>query len=146
MNNKLPQIHLIYNRKGKASPTQKAVVEIRVTHNYRQKYISTGVWLYPHQWDHGSIVNCENIIEISQILDKMLSDIRQAIFLMMKEGNLDIRRLSDKLEDKKEMTFLEFCHQRAIVRKYSKEKDTQKRYDRFLKYFSEWGRIKSFSD
>ena len=35
MNNKYPQIHLIYNRYGNASPTKKAVAEIRVTHNYK---------------------------------------------------------------------------------------------------------------
>ena len=37
MNNKLPQIHLIYNRYKKASTIKKAVVEIRVTYNYQQK-------------------------------------------------------------------------------------------------------------
>ena len=46
MNNKLPQIHLIYNRYKKATPDKPAVVEIRITHNYKQKYISTGVMLY----------------------------------------------------------------------------------------------------
>ena len=61
MNNKFPQIHLIYNRYKKASPTQKAVVEIRVTYNYQQKYITTGIWLYPNQWKNGMIVNCDNI-------------------------------------------------------------------------------------
>ena len=57
MNNKFPQIHLIYNRYKKASADKQAVVEIRVTHNYQQKYISTGVWLYPYQWDKGKIIN-----------------------------------------------------------------------------------------
>ena len=37
MNNKFPQIHLIYNRYKKASTIKKAVVEIRVTYNYQQK-------------------------------------------------------------------------------------------------------------
>lgn len=69
MNNKFPQIHLIYNRYKKASAETKAVVEIRVTYDRKQKYFSTGVWLYPNQWKNGKITNCDNLYEISQILD-----------------------------------------------------------------------------
>ena len=43
---KAPQINLIYNRRKTDSPTRKAAVEVRITHNYKQKYISTGVMLY----------------------------------------------------------------------------------------------------
>lgn len=148
MNNKLPQIHLIYNRYRKASPTQKAVVEIRITYNRQQKYMSTGVWLYPHQWKNGKIVNCNDIVYISKVLDSLVTRVRNVILDMMQEGNIDIFSIPRILETTgmEETGFIDFCRQRAAIRKYGKEKDTQKRYDRFLRLFSQWGKITAFSD
>ncbi len=64
----------------------------------------------------------------------MLSNVRQIIFDMMNEGNIDIVAIPSRLEkkEKENLTFLQFCKQRATVRKYGKEKDTQERYDRFI--------------
>ena len=90
MNNKFPQIHLIYNRYKKADSETKAVVEIRVTYDRKQKYISTGIWLYPNQWKNGKIMNCNNLYEISQILDKLISNVRQVLIDMLNEGDIDL--------------------------------------------------------
>lgn len=146
MENKLPNIQLIYNRYKKASKTKKAVVEVRITHNYKQKYISTGVWLYPNQWKNGKITNCEDILEISKTLEKVVSSIRQVIFEMLQEGKIDLFSIPERLKQKglKQRTFIEYCQERAAIRKYGKGRDTQERYDRFLRLFSKWGRIQSF--
>lgn len=148
MDNKFPQIHIVFDRRKLATPTRQGSVEIRVTHNYKQKWISTGIRLYSTQWDHGKIVNCENINQISKVLEKLVGDIREVILDMIDEGTLDIYAITDRINKKhlESMTFLEFCTKRASIRKYGKKKDTQERYDRFLKRFSEYGRIKSFSD
>lgn len=148
MNNRFPKIHLIYDRYKKAGPTRKAAVEIVVSYNYSQKYISTGVWLYPNQWDKGNIVNCEDVMQISSALDTLMSNVRQVLLEMIQEGNIDLGLIQERLDRKKQekMTFLDFCKQRAVIRKYGKEKDTQERYDRFLRMFSRWGKIKSFED
>ena len=68
MNNKVPQINVVFDRRKKASLTKKASVELRITHNYKQKWISTGIMLYSNQWKDGKIVNCPNILEISHAL------------------------------------------------------------------------------
>lgn len=148
MNNKFPQIHLIYNRYKKASDTQKAVVEIRVTYNYQQKYISTGIWLYPNQWNKGKIANCDNIMQISQTLDSLVSNVKQVLLEMLVEGEINLHSIQDRLNRKalEKMTFIDFCKQRAAIRKYGKEKDSQERYDRFIRLFSAWGKIKGFDD
>lgn len=147
MNNTFPQIHLVYNRYKKASNTQKAVVEIRVTHNYQQKYISTGIWLYPNQWKDGLIVNCDDIVQVSQTLDSLVSSVKQVLLEMLDEGCVDLRLLQERLNRKEleKITFIDFCKQRASIRMYGKKKDTQDRYERFLRLFSEWGKIKTFS-
>lgn len=148
MNNKVPQIHLIYNRYKKATPTNKAVVEIVVSHNYKQKYISTGVYLYPNQWKNGKITNCDNLIQISQILEKQVSNVRQAIFDMIQENNIDIFSIQERINrmELQKIGFIDFCNQRAEIRKYGKQKDTQERYNRFIRLFSGWGKIRTFSD
>ena len=148
MNNKFPQIHLIYNRYKKANAETKAMVEIRVTHDRKQKYISTGIGLYPNQWKNGKIVNCENIYEISQILDKLVSNVRDVLIDMLQEGNIDLGQIQERLRrmEFEKISFIDFCNQRAEIRKYGKRKDTQERYERFLRFFLQWGKIKLFSD
>lgn len=148
MNNKLPQIKFIFDRYKKATLTDKASLEIRIYHNYKQKYISTGVMLYSNQWKDGNIVNCPDTLQISQALDKMIKDIRQVIITMMEEGYIDIYAIPDRLEKSKnkDLSFLDYCKMRATIRKYGKAKDTQQRYGRFLRLFEAWGKIKYFSD
>ena len=148
MNNSVPKITFIYNRYKTATSSKPAVVEMRITYNYKQKYFSTGIMLYPNQWKNGKIVNCPDIVQISQTLDKMLTDVRQIIYDMMNEGNIDIFAIPEKLKalHSDKIKFLDYCDQRAEIRKYSKKKDSQERYDRFIRLFKEWGKIKDFED
>ncbi len=148
MNNSVPKITFIYNRYKTATSSKPAVVEMRITYNYKQKYFSTGIMLYPNQWKNGKIVNCPDIVQISQTLDKMLTNVRQIIYDMMNEGNIDIFAIPDKLKalHSDKIKFLDYCYQRAEVRKYGKKKDSQERYDRFMRLFKKWGKIKDFED
>lgn len=148
MNNSVPKITFIYNRYKTATSSKPAVVEMRITYNYKQKYFSTGIMLYPNQWKNGKIVNCPDIVQISQTLDKMLTDVRQIIYDMMNEGNIDIFAIPDKLKalHSDKIKFLDYCDQRAEIRKYGKKKDSQERYDRFMRLFKAWGKIKNFED
>lgn len=148
MNNKLPQVTFVYNRHRNATPAKKASVEIRITHNYKQKYISTGVMLYPHQWRNDKIDNCPDIMQISKMLEKKLHDVRQAICDMISEGHMDISSIPERIGrlGTSHLTFLDFCKQRAEIRKYGKRADTQERYNRFIRLFTDWGGISEFRD
>ena len=148
MSTRLPQINFVFDRYKKASLTVKAAVEIRVSYNYKQKYISTGVMLYANQWKNGHIVNVKDAVVISQSLEALLTKVRQILFDMIQENNIDIFAISDKLKEMqgKQMSFLGYCKQRAVIKKYGKAKDSQKRYDRFIKLFTRWGKIKKFED
>lgn len=148
MNSKSPQVSFVFDRRKKATTSVKASVEIRITHNYKQKFISTGVRLYSNQWKNGKIVNCPDIIQISQTLGKLLVNIRQILFLMMQQESVDITLIPEKLKEleNKKISFIEFCKQRAAVRMYGKKKDTQERYTRFIRLFTEYGKIQRFED
>ena len=148
MSTKYPQVSFIYDRYKKASSTRKASVEMRIAYNYRQKYISTGIRLYPNQWKNGKIVNCSDILQISQVLDNMLTNVRQIIMEMLQQGEINISVIPDKLKELSvpRSDFYDFCNQRAEIRKYGKRKDTQERYNRFFRLFKTWGRIREFKD
>lgn len=147
MTNKQPKLSIVFDRRKVASISKKGALEIRIAHNYKQKYISTGIMLYSNQWKRGKIVNCPDMYQISCILDKMIANIRQTIMDMMAAGNIDINAVPEKLSSKeKPLTFIDFCIHRASIRKFGKEKDTQERYDRFIRLFTSWGKIQSFED
>lgn len=148
MINKVPQVTYIYDRYKKASPTKKAAIEMRITYDKKQKYISTGISVYPSQWKNGKIINTNVALQLNSVLDKMLIDVNQIIYEMINENNIDIFSIPSRLRQKKNtnITFTSFCEQRVAIRKYGKAEDTKARYDRFIDAFKEWGKITSFSD
>ena len=148
MTNNFPQIALVYNRRHKASSKTKATLEVRIAHAYKQKYISTGIQLYPNQWKKGRVTNCPDALQLNQVIDKLLADIRQVILDMIENNSIDIFAIPTKLKSLKEerISFIDYCNRRATVRKYGKSKDTQTRYERFIRLFAEWGKIVHFED
>ena len=86
----LPKITFIYNRYKTATKTKPAVVEMRISYNYKQKYLSTGIMLLPHQWKNGIITNVPDALQLSQTLDKMLTEVRQVLYDMLNAGKVDL--------------------------------------------------------
>lgn len=148
MNNKLPQITYVYNRYKTASPTKPAMLEMRILYNKKQKYISTGIKLYPNQWKNGIIINHEDALVLCEILNKLTSNVRQVLHQMINENNIDIFQIPYRLEQLKinSISFLDYCKQRVEIRQFGKTKDSKERYNRFIRLFNEWGGIKDFND
>ena len=136
MINKQPQITFVFNRRKNASLTVKSAVEMRITYDYKQKYIATGIMLYINQWKKGKILNCPDILQISSTLDKMLTDVRQILLDMTNERNIDIFSIPARLKiQRKNINFLDYCQQRFDIRKYGKASRSIDRYNLFLKVF-----------
>lgn len=148
MINKYPQISFIYDRRKIASPEKKAAVELRISYDGKQKFLSTGVMLYPNQWKKGLIINCPDAIQISQTLDRLVTEVRQIIFDMIDKGNIDINQIPERIKQNQmsHISFIEYCKVRAEVRKYGLDPDSQLRYDRFIRFFAQWGVITKFED
>lgn len=143
-----PKITYIYNRYKKASSKKKASIEMRITYKRKQKYISTNIDVYPKQWKNGAIVNTPDAQLLNQQLDSLLIDVRQILMDMQKEGSINIFDVPERLKVLREgnITLYNFIRQRTEVRKYGKAKDTQERYERFIRLFEQYGKIKSFDD
>jgi hypothetical protein len=95
--------------------------------------------------ENGKIVNFTDIIQLSQTLDKLLSNVRQVILDMMNEGSINLSSIPTRLQGREnnKIAFLDFCEQMALIRKFGKQKDTQKRYGRFIRLFKAWGKYKA---
>lgn len=141
-----PQVSLIYNRYKKASSIRKATIEIRISYKRKQKYISTGIKVLPNQWSEGKVIKCPQALELNMQLNNQLDDVMQTIYSMYNEGHVDIFDIPNRINKTRQIGLLDFFQRRFKVRKYGKTKDTQKRYDRFMRLFTEWGKIKDFSD
>lgn len=143
-----PKIVFIYDRYKKASTKRKAAVELRITYNRKQKYISTGIELYPKEWKKCAVVNTPDAQQLNQQLDKLLIDVRQILIDMSKEENIDIFDIPNRLEKlrKGTISLFDFIRKRTDIREYGKAEDTKERYERFIRLFKQWGGIKSFED
>lgn len=147
-NDRMPVVGFVYNRKKTATKTKAAVIEIRVSYDYKKKYLSTGIKVLPKEWRGDMVTGRTDAIELNKALTTMRNKVLKAINDMMEEGCLNIQEIPSRMKrlDDAGKTFYEYCEERAEVRQYGRMDDTCKRYDRFLKWFREWGGIKSFAD
>ena len=148
MSNQTPILTYVYNRYKKASSTRDAVVELRITFERKQKYMATGIRLFPNEWSRGRVVNRLDSVIINKTLDKFMLDVRNIIYDMLDAGSIDIFAIPAKLKAKlrSKDTFFAYCEERAKIRKYGKATDSQERYDRFLRFLKEYGKIRTLDD
>ncbi len=145
-----PVITYIYNRYKHASPTREAVIELRIAHNNRQKYMSTGIRVYPKEWEsrHQRVINRMDAAILNKTLDKLMNEVRQVIYDMIDDGSIDIFAIPARLDAKRKKagTFPDYCRARAKIRKYGLSVLRQKAYDRILEFLDDYGKFRSFSD
>lgn len=144
----IPVVSLIYNRYKKASATQDAVIEIRVYYDGKAKYMSTRIRVFPKEWQRGRVVGRMDAVILNKQLDRLLIDVRQIVYDMYDTGHIDIDAIPSRLMAKRKpnVTFLDFCEERTKIRKYGKAIDSQERYERFLRFLKEYGKIRTFYD
>ena len=149
MNNyTFPPIALVHNRRHDATPNHEVAVELRVTYRKYQKYISTGIKLLTKHWRNGTVTNRPDAAILNATLAQLVNDVREILLEMYKEGFFDLHAIPDRLQKKrkKAISFMEYCEQRAQFHKHGLRPVSADRYDRFLRFFCNWGGIVSFDD
>lgn len=141
-------VKTVFDRKKRASARKEGSVEIRLSQERRALYYATGIRLLPKHWHDGQITNRVDAAELQQSLDIMLRHVRQIINERMEEGtcSLDDVMTAFRAKEEEKLSFLDFCQQRAEVRSYGKSADSRERYERFLRWLLQFGRIVSFAD
>ncbi len=145
---KIPRISWCFDRRNTLASTGLASIEMRVTYARHSKVMATGVRVGRGEWRDGRVVRRSDAVELNRMLERLRSDVLRVIDTMMDEGMIDIMGIHDRMERMKGegRTFIEWCKERAEVRKYGRAEDSQERYDRFLRWFVGWGKIRYFSD
>ncbi len=145
-----PVLTYIYNRYGYASPNRDAVIELRIAYQNKQKYLSTRIRVFPKEWDkrYHMVINRMDAAIINRTLDKLMNQVREVIYEMIDEDNIDIFAIPSRLERKKKrsMTFLDYYAEKSETRKHGLGAITQGRYDLVLRVLQEFDKIRSFTD
>ena len=98
--------------------------------------------------DENSTGNRFDAAVINRQLEKLIIDVRQVIYDMYEEGNIDIDAIPARLKAKRKpaVAFLDFVEKRKEIRKYGNSPDSQERYERFWRFIQEYGKFRTFYD
>lgn len=151
-----PVFKLIFDRRHRATSTKEGAIELRITYNRIQKHATTGVRVLPKQWKNGFIVNRPDALELQKTLDLFVTKARRVVNERMDSGTLDMQTIvaviggkeKEQSTDKvpKQRMLVDYFTERASIRKYGRTEDSQARYDRFIRWFDDWGGMVTFDD
>lgn len=151
-----PILKLIFDRNKRASAKKEGSIELRITYNRVQKFITTGVRVLPKHWKNDTVVNRLDAMELQRTLDLFVANSRKTINKLMEEGQFDIGSIVAVLNGKErqrasgnvtgEMLLMDYFRTRAEVRKFGRADDSRERYERFLRWFDKWGGMVTWED
>jgi len=146
----VPKIVFVYDRRHTASKNHKGSIELRITLNKRQKFISTGIMVYPNQWKGGNPY--VSGYDTSHIDNKTLTAIWQRASKIVSEqvesGEVDIDAIPRLLKPSEGagITFLQYIMKRIEKEKANDAEATYRQKVTFYNKLHEYGKIKLFSD
>ncbi len=142
----IPQIKYIFDRQHRSNPDKKGVIDLRITFNRKQKFMATGVKCYQHQWDEKSeCVKGLNSQEDNANLLKIRKKALKVIGEMIDAETIDLNAIPTLIKQKDvSITFEDYIFKRMQSKQVSDY--TKKAYHVFYSRFTEWGKMKFFSD
>ena len=151
-----PIFKLLFDRCNRASNSKEGTIELRITYNRIQRYVATGVRVYPKEWRKDRIVNRVDAFEMQYTLDLFVAQAKRTINEQIEAGTFDMNTIvgiiNGKQKQKSEENvpdkrlLIDYFRERANVRKYGRAEDSQERYNRFLRWFDAWGGMVTFAD
>lgn len=142
-----PKIKFTFDRKHVASRVKKGSVDLRITLDKKQKFISTGIAVYPKEWHalREEVVNTKESVEMNALLLGMKKRVYKILSDMEDAGSIDIDAIPTLLKTKNiEVSFLEYILHRSEnkpVGEYAK-----KTYAVLYNKLAEYGKIVYFKD
>lgn len=147
----IPNLTFVFDRRGRASRSNPASVELYVYGDGKKKYISTGVKLLPKEWNKRSceVSACRSDYEeLNEQLHQLKKKAGELIHRMMQEGCLDLNALPNMLKDEitQSDTFIKYAHEMAERRYKNISEGTKGHYKVFFDFIEKWKGIVYFSD
>lgn len=144
---KLPLVRFIYDRRKRATCKKPGTVELEISFASKQKRISTGVYVFPHQWDSEKhIVQHPDSIILNIKLDGMKKSVTDYIASTMISGEtFSFDGLNSAIAIKKlDGSFRKFVEERISERTDITE-STRKNHRTFLPALDNFSKIMKFS-
>lgn len=147
----IPKIKYVFDRqkraKNKVDRTGK--IELRISYDGKDKYISTGIGVQPEKWNDNEqmVAGMLEAMSYNLILARLRAKVMEVISDMEKEGSFDLNAIPDRLKAQSvNLTFLEFVELRIMQEEKTKAYNTVKGHKVFLRQMTAWGKIKYFGD
>ena len=139
---------IVFDRKGKAGKNGEGLLEVRLTHNRKSYYFSTGIKVYRTQWLHDAIVNHPASDELNERLGIIMKSV-------IAESNKYIRdaRAIDASAIRTAIWSSDRSGENALL-DWIKEQTqlldvaygTRKRYKTLIHRLEEYGKFQSWND
>jgi len=148
----LPVLKFIFDRRKRASATKEGSIELQITFHRKAKFMASGIHVLPREWKNGQVIGRSDALHLNSSLSVLMGNARRVVNELLEAGDLDLDEIPKRMKAKQEPkpvdkdAFINYCNERACVRMYGKTKDSQERYNRFMRFFQAWGGIKSFDD
>jgi len=146
----VPKIVFVYDRRGKSDKKHKGNIDLRITYQRKQKYVSTGITVYPHQWKGGNpyVSGYETSAEDNRILTALYQRTAKILAEQAENGEVDIDAIPRLLKPSEGagITFLQYVMKRIEKEKANDAEATYRQKVTFYNKLHEYGKIKLFSD
>lgn len=138
----------VFDRKKTASSTKEGTVELRLTYNRKQKYISTGITVLPKNWRSNMVTGRLDALEINEYLDILSRDARRIVNSMIEEGFIDLNDVPRRINELRRhgVDMFAYFRQRISVRSYGKGEKVKYRLEFFLNWLIKHELATSFSE
>lgn len=142
----IPQIKFVFDRMKRASNIKNGAIELRITFNRKQKFITTGVKCLPGEWDDSrECIKSLSSQEDNAMLMKIRKRALKIIGEMVDAENIDINAIPALIKQKDvDTTFEDYIYKRMKTKQVSEY--TKKAYHVFFARFTEWGKMQYFRD
>ena len=144
---KAPKIKFIFDRHHRATKTSKGSIEIRIAFDNKQKYMGTGISVFPRHWDEKTqrVRGDASALEYNEILATMERKALKIVSEMVEVGRVDILAIPTLLRSQTtSMTFLEYMFRRMERKQVTEH--THRSYVTTYNKVVEFGKIKFFAD
>lgn len=145
---KNPIISVVFDEKKLATKTKEGLVQIRIYHNHRKKFISTGVKVFSDQWNDKTFVKGrKDALQLNDQINGMLAKVRDCSNDCIRQsGDFFFDKFEElfKVETNKSVSFLEWMNDTMYKRKI--KKSTLCQHEVCYNKLKQFALIQSFKD
>lgn len=143
----IPKVKFVFDRKHQSSKSKEGKIDLRITHVKKQKFLATGLSVYPHQWNEKDqqIRNAVDAIEKNAILASIKKKAMKILLEMADDGKIDLEAIPVLMKQQTvTMTFLDYVYKRMEKKQVTEH--THRSYITMYNKLCEFGKIKFFFD